>query len=333
MKLLNIKGHRLWPWLLFCLFSLPVLRAEPKLKLRWGEFGPHSNWVRYGYGIKSGYPFIAKLPELGEFPKLLAIANDPTLDRQDREILISQLRTLSRCEFSDLYSLSDEEGYRKAIKQWQQWWEHYGSGLEVELRKSGVRSEEAWYLVAPTPYLECPDYPIAIPKMWTSTLHFRSGDYGGVVTEVIDFKVTGEKCQLSRKYSTKTDGPLTHEVWRDFSRKEADLFVGAVIYAIDNPWFFGMDELMEKAWGPINGRPKEWIDYYPNFDWSGILDPQGSILINHDPNDWHSIGIIPNDGHPSLDGNCGVVFRIIRDMFPDPSWDPDKSRWVKVPSP
>jgi hypothetical protein len=311
--------------------------------LRWGEFGCYSNWKRYPYAIKSESQFIGRLPDLRELPKLLESALDPKMDQSDRAIIISQIRTLSRCNFEKTLNGGDdvEAEYRVAVAKWKNWWDAYGSKLPEALAKSGQRYEKAWKQVAPTPYLETPAYPILIPKSWTSTISFRSGDYGGVTEEVIEFRVTDDTCSLRRRYRTGWMGkePWTHEVWQEFSHKEADHFLASLIYLIDNPWFFSRDELSETEGGDkqakighIRGRPEAWTDYYPGYEWTGILDADQRVIINHDPWNWDTID---HDLGPktSLDGGAfGIVFRLVRDLFPDPSWDSDSSRWKRVES-
>ena len=112
--------------------------------------------------------------------------------------------------------------------------------------------------------------------------------------------------------------------------------LAVLIYAIDNPWFFGDDKLCEVSEKPdgtkresIRGRPEAWTAYYPRYEWTGILDAEKRVLINHDP--WSGDTIdFQMGGKTDLDeGPFGIVFRIIRDLFPDPSWNPDLSRWKR----
>jgi hypothetical protein len=313
-------------------------------ELRWGEFGCYSNWDRYPYAIKSDYEFIGRLPDLREFPKLLDAAVDPKMTPSEREIVRSQMRTLSRCDFGGrIRNQGDdiEAEHRSAVAKWKEWWNRYGSKLPEDLTKRGQRSEKAWIQIAPSPYLEIPAYPILIPESWSSTISFRSGDYGGVTEEVIEFRVSEDVCSLQRRYRTgwMGKGKWTHEVWQDFTPDEAAHFLASLIYLIDNPWFFSRDELSEAKEGEnqpkighIQGRPEAWTDYYPGYEWTGILDADKRVIINHDPWNWdtidHDLG-----SKTSLDGGAfGIVFRLVRDLFPDPSWDPDTSRWKRVES-
>lgn len=310
-------------------------------ELRWGEFGCYSNWDRYPYAIKSNYEFIGRLPDLRVFPKLLEAALDPNLDESDRSVLTSQLRTLSRCDFERVLNADGNAHaeYRAAVAKWKDWWDSYGSKLPEALAKSGQRYEKAWKQVAPSPYLEIPTYPILIPRSWSSTISFRSGDYGGVTEEVIEFRIREDVCSLRRRYRTGWMGKedWTHEIWQDFTHDEAANFLASLIYLIDNPWFFSRDELSETQDGDdqpkighIRGRPEAWTDYYPGYEWTGILDADQKVIINHDPWNWDTVD---HDLGPktSLDGGAfGIVFRLVRDMFPDPSWDDESSRWKRV---
>ena len=312
-------------------------------ELRWGEFGCYSNWNRYPYAIKSEYEFIGRLPDLREFPKLLRAALDPKLDQSDRSILLSQLRTLSRCDFERRLNAGDDADaeFHASVAKWKDWWDACGSKLPEALAARGQRYEKAWKQVAPTPYLEPPIYPVLIPKSWSSTISFRSGDYGGVTEEIIEFRVGEDGCSLQRRYRTGWMGKedWTHEIWQDFTHEEATNFLASLIYSIDNPWFYGDDELSaasekkERLVGHIRGRPEAWTNYYPGYEWTGILDANQRVIINHDPWNWdtidHKLG-----PKTSLDGGAfGLVFRVVRDLFPDPSWIPSKSRWKKVDAP
>jgi hypothetical protein len=325
--------------LLLIVASGQVVIAQVQ-ELRWGEVGCYSNWDRYPYAIKSEYEFIGRLPDLREFPKVLKAALRSELIQIDRSVLTSQLRTLSRCDFERLLNAGDDANaeYHAAVAKWKDWWDAYGSKLPEALAERGQRYEKAWKQVAPTPHSAVPTYPILIPKSWSSTISFRSGDYGGVTEEVIEFRVGEDACSLQRRYRTGWMGKedWTHEVWQDLTQEEATNFVASLIYLIDNPWFYGDDELSEvsekgeRVMEHIRGRPEAWTDYYPGYEWTGILDSDQRVIINHDPWNWHTIDhkLSPKT---SLDGGAfGLVFRVVRDLFPDPSWIPSKSRWKKV---
>lgn len=329
--------------IVFLLGACPLSAHAQQQDLRWGEFGFYSNWIRYPYAIDSDYEFLGRLPDLREFPKLLKAALDPKMDETERAIILSQLRTLSRCDFEKALNGDDDfdAEHRQAVAKWSDWWDVYGSKLPKALSERGQRHEKAWTQVATTPYLEPPSYPILVPASWSSTLSFRSGDYGGVTEEVIEFRVTEAACSLQRSYRTGWMGEegWTQEVWENFSREEAAHFIAALIYAIDNPWFYGGDEFSEasekkeRKMHHVRGRPEAWTVYYPSCEWTGILDQDQKVIINHNPWSWNSID--PELGKKtSLDGGAfGLVFRLVRDFFPDPSWIPSRSRWKKVDAP
>ena len=310
-------------------------------ELKWGEFGYYSNWNRYPYAIRSDAPYLGRLADLREFPLLLNELQNPKWSASEKGVLFSQLRTLSRCDFDERPVTAEqdpEEVERQALAKWVDWWQRYGSGLTKTLETQGKRYPSAWKQIAPTPYLECPGYPLSIPKTWSSIVSFRSGDYGGVTEEIIEFVVNEDRCELRRQYRHGWSGraPWTHEVWKDFSREEAEQFLAALIYAIDHPWFYADDQLADRdefeglLIGSINGRPGEWSDYYPFCDWTGIQDANQRVLINHDPWNWDTIDH-NLAGKTSLDGGAfGVVFRVVRDLFPDPTFNAAKSRWKKV---
>jgi hypothetical protein len=79
----------------------------------------------------------------------------------------------------------------------------------------------------------------------------------------------------------------------------------------------------------IKGRPDEWSNYYPGVEWTGILDSEGRILINDDVWSWHTIDV-KDRRMPMLDYPIGVVFRVFRDQFSDPTWNKARSRWKSI---
>lgn len=310
------------------------------VELRWGEFGYYSTWQRHAYEIESDFQFVSRLPSLDEFPLLLEAAESPGLDGGDREVALSQLRTLSRCDFVPGHrsELTGRAKYLDAIEGWKRWWSSVGTKQVEDLRTRGKRYPSAWREIAPSHHLACPDYPIVLPSRWTSTLKFQSGDYDGYTEEIIEFRVADDDCGLVRRYATgfPHEAEWTHEAWEGFSREEADRFIAVLHYAIDHPWFFGDDPEAEPDVGKeggesrhIRGRPKAWTDYYASDEWTGIQAEDGSVVFNHDPAHWYSLNY-EMAGVTELDGALGVVFRVVRDLFPDPSWGGEVSRWVRV---
>jgi hypothetical protein len=308
-------------------------------ELRWGEFGSYSNWKRYSYEIESEFEYIGRLPDLREFPKLLEAALNPKMNQPNRAIITSQLRTLSRCDFERSLNKGEdtEVAHRLSIANWKNWWDIYGLRLSEALPKEGQRYKEAWAQVAPSPYIEIPSYPILIPKSWSSTISFTSGDYGAVIEERIEFQVNEKDCWLRRCYRRphmQGESDWVWEEWKDFSHKEANHFLASLIYLIDNPWFFSRDKLSEVEDGDkqtkikhIRGRPVKWTNDYPSCKWTGILDSGQRVIINHDPSGWDTVDYELGPKTDLDDTSVGVVFRLVRDIFPDPSFDPDSSRW------
>jgi hypothetical protein len=305
--------------------------------LRWGENGSLSRWDQY-YADRTNtvYPYCNQLPALEQFPKLLEYLK---LTSYEREIVVSQLRTLSRCDFVDFM----KQDYDAAYLKWRAWWDYYGSKLAESLKKEGRTYPEAWNAIAQSSGLKCPAYPLALPTSWSFQLSFRSGDYGGVVEEEISMSVSPTTATLKRRYHRPTDASGSNwfhpqwitEKWEGLTVEESQSFLASVIYAIDNPWVYSDDEIQID--GHIKGRPKQWTDYYPSVKWTGILDSEGRVLINDDVWDYHttdSSGLMTGKyKFPGLDGDIGVIFRVVRDQFPDPIWDKKRSRWITLPSP
>lgn len=327
--------------MLLLLAAVVNVALAQKQELRWGEFGYYSNWNRHSYVVASEYQFFHRLPDLREFPKLLEAALDPKKDHGDRVLITSQMRTLSRCDFEKSPKAGGdvEVEYYAAVSRWKDWWLSYGSKLPVLLDENGKRPEKAWKQIAPSPHLEIPKYPISIPQSWSSTLSFRSGDYAGITEEVIEFRVADENCSLRRRYRTGAMGKesWTQEEWQGFSHEEAEHFLASLIYLIDNPWFYANDELSEVEeekkeikMGHIRGRPRAWSNYYPGYEWTGILDAEQRVIINHDPSNWQTIDYDLGPKTSLDDAAFGIVFRLVRDSFPDPSWNPTSSKWKRT---
>jgi len=292
--------------------------------LRWGENQSLFRWTRYSYEIRSAYPFWQRLPVLEEFPRLLKYSE---LRQTDLDILVSQLQTLSRCDFVG-YPNRD---YQAAFQKWQDWWDYHGAQLADRLRTEGQSYPEAWQAIAGPSGIPCPGYPIVLPSAWSFQLSFRSGDYGAVVEEVIDMRVSPMSTSLTRRYHRATGTPWQSEEWEGLTVQEAHSALASLIYAIDNPWVYADDTLADNRTGlikGIKGRPKEWSNYYPSVSWSGVMDTDGRVLINDDVWSWHATD--RRERRSSLDYPIGVVFRVIRDRFPDPSWKATRSKWKAV---
>ena len=145
--------------------------------------------------------------------------------------------------------------------------------------------------------------------------------------------VSSESASLKRRYHRNTNEPWTAEEWKGLTVAESQSFLASLIYAIDNPWLYANDRLAEPqsphAIGHIRGRPKEWTDYYPCVTWTGVTDSKGRVIINDDVWAWYTTDF-EKCKVPRLDSAIGVAFRAFRDLFPDPTWKPELSRWTST---
>lgn len=316
-----------------------ILHVQDSTK--WGESGAYTKWYRYSYDIGSRYEFVASLPTIDQFPKLLELAKRPDAKPNvidDREIAVSQLRAISRCKFDELrHAESDGESeHRAAITKWQQWWDVYGKAYADNYRREGKCYPAVWAKIPGTKAVDCPSYKILLPESWSTTLKFHSGDYGDVTEEELTFSVSKSETRLTRKYTHGWPGrsEWKHEEWKDFTFHEAQEFLAMIIYSIDNPWLYANESIVsdsnkEPLIGSIRGRPTEWSNYYPHVEWSGILDASNNVIINDDVWSWHT-----NDydrfEQTMFDEPIGVAFRVVLNAFPDPTVSPAHSRWVQI---
>jgi len=135
---------------------------------------------------------------------------------------------------------------------------------------------------------------------------------------------------LRRRFRRSTNAPWETEEWADLTIKESQSFLAALIYAIDNPWLYINDSIADNdtGYGHIKGRPEGWTAYYPSVEWTGIMDTKGRVILNDDSRRWHTSDHEKNPKTLFTGINrIGVVFRVIRDQFPDPTWNKDRSRW------
>lgn len=326
--------------LLLAVSSALLYAEEPQ---KWGESGAYTKWLRYPYETRVNYEFVKFLPTIEQFPKLLELARltdaTPKLI-YDRRIAVSQLRTISRCNFEKyLYADSDIEAeHRAAIEKWQRWWDVYGKDYAERFRHFGKTYPKAWTRLPGTLRLKCPTYPLLLPESWSTTLTFRSGDYWGVTREEIRFSVSKNRSRLTRKYSHGMPGSSgwKHEEWKDLTYDEAQEFLAMIIYAVDNPWLFANESIVrgrsKDEIGSIRGRPRVWSNYWPHVSWTGILDASGNIVVNDDVWDWESSDY-DRYNKTRVDGTIGVAYRVLLKAFPDPSWRPSRSRWIAVAAP
>src|ERR1700722_2372726 len=225
--------------------------------LRWGENGAMSRWPHYSYSIKTAEPFGNRLPTLDDFPKLLDYSKRRFYDLSydDCALLVSQLHTLSRCDFVDFQKRDYEGGFRK----WQDWWKYYGSQLSDRLKKEGRTFPAGWQAVAGASGLPCPAYPLVLPSSWSFQLSFESGDYGFIVKEEVSMTVSPKTAILSRRYRPGRNAKWVSEDWEGLTFEQAQSFLACLIYAIDNPWLYCDDKLAAPrergGHDHIKGRP------------------------------------------------------------------------------
>ncbi len=323
----------------------------------WGIDGLESKWRHKSeyYNPPTNYKYYGQTPRLENFPKYLAeAAQRPPLilDLGKREYAVEHLKALSRCDF---YHSREGTGY--PIDQWEQWWHRYGKPSLAEYEEKGRRYPEVWKRMPATEGKPCPDYKILVPEVWSAEIKFRAGGIAAI-REEISFDIDQSECRLRRRYRRQIlDESWTREEWNDLTREEANDFYAMLIYAIDHPWLYKDDPWMvtyyetiegkEYGRSHVRGRGEQWTTLYSGTSWSGIRNAKGHVIINEDPSSWHSdnprynfLGSPESVGKkgsvvdgPWLEGYSGVVFRVVRDCFPDPAWKPNESRWVNVDLP
>lgn len=301
--------------------------------LRWGDCVYFAKWDRPGYEIDSDYPFLTEMPTLEKFPELLKLGEGEFSDG-DRRILTQQMIALSRCDFiKPLKEGKDGEKFKAALPRWKEWWEYFGKQQAEALPKEGKTCPKAWKQINLSPYLPCPVYPVLLPETWSFKLTYQSGDYLGVVTETIRMERAGGKASLTRRYQTRSDAPWVNEIWEGLTEEDAESFLAMLVYAVDHPWL-NADEKVGKSIedseiAQINKRPEAWHIYNAWVKWTGILDAQGRVTLNDDPVTWETqnSSLCQDAG---IDEGIGVVYRLILEHFPDPSYDNSLSRWKKV---
>ena len=311
---------------------------------RWGEDGAYSKWERYPYETGITYEFLKTSPTISQFPRVIELACRPDQRPQvldDREIAVSQLRTISRCNFEKILNADSdvETEHKLAIDKWQKWWNIYGKQYADDYRKRGRKYPDAWAKIPGTKNIPCPDYPILLPETWSTQINFRSGDYGGVTQEQISMLVSPKKTTLTRKYTHGWPGQSkwTHETWDKFTHEEAQMFLATLIYSIDNPWIRRNESVLaakqeERMSGTFKNRPNTWSNYYPGVDWSGILDENQNVIINDDVWNWDTIDF-EKHGETMNEQTIGVTYRVVLDQFPDQQPRGRECRWVEIDAP
>ena len=311
---------------------------------RWGEDGAYSKWKRYSYETGITYEFLKTSPTISQFPRVVELSLLPDKQPQvldDREIAVSQLRTISRCNFEKVLNADSdfEAEHRLAIEKWQKWWNVYGKRYATDYKKHGRKYPDAWAKIPGTKDIPCPEYPILLPETWSTKINFRSGDYGGVTQEQISISVSPKKTILTRKYTHGWPGRTdwTHEKWDNFTYDEAQMFLATLIYSIDNPWLRRNESVLagnqkERVIGTFKNRPNTWSNYYPNVKWPGILDKKQNVIINDDVWNWDTIDF-EKHGKTMYDQTIGVTYRVVLDQFPDQQPRGKECRWVEIDAP
>jgi hypothetical protein len=155
-------------------------------------------------------------------------------------------------------------------------WSQVGEDYFRRVATEGKRDPEAWKLLVDAANLKCPEYKVLIPKEWRFEVKFRSGDYGGVQRETITMERTKDTATLKRHYSIDSRAPFQYEVWNGFTHEEADRFLYALGYAIDQPWLvkrFIYPATQKTEWANMGHviKGRDWGTYNPNAHWSGVL--------------------------------------------------------------
>jgi hypothetical protein len=254
---------------------------------RQGEWGDFTEWKKYTYEIKSDYPHVKSLPKPEAIPSVIAY-----LEKKGDEggIPLSQLECLTRMSFNNQHETDSlrAHAYRK-------WWEGVGEEYFRRVETEGQRSPEAWTLLVGDAPIHCPDYKILIPPEWHFEIRFRTGDYMGVQQEIIRMERKKDSAALIRSFSTATGKPFQHESWHGFKVEEADRFLRALTYAVDQPWL--VKRLLESSPEADNKKlavpDRTWHSYYGGSRWTGVRYPDGRVWWNDDPSNWYYNGLYP----------------------------------------
>lgn len=308
---------------------------KPSVEIpRQGEYGGSTKWYRYPYEIESDYPYLKNLPPPEKIPELIElIAKAESTGKQaaGAEVAKTQLSCLARVAF-----FKDAMETKSDVDSWRKWWREVGADYFRRLEKEGIRNENAWHSLVGFSKIPCPEYKILLPKEWRFEVSFRTGDYMGVVNEVITMERSKDKAVLKRRFSPATDKPFQYEVWNGgfggkFSPKDADDFLCELIYAIDHPWF--VKRFVSPRRNFVEGR--SWRHYYSHTDWTGVVLPDGRVWVNDDPWNWKE----SKGGVGSMDIQFKTVYPLLcrryRDRaigwVPDPDAPKDKTPPMRTP--
>ena len=254
------------------------------------------NYPTYEYG--STYRFQYRLPLHREIPDVLAIRK--TGGTKGETVIDSQLETLTR--FDPEYGSSDE------AKQtaWENWWTNVGVLYPDETKVRATQDLEAWRIACKGRTLPIPETPVVLPRTYSLTFTFHSGDYRGICKEKMTLKRTSSAATLRRTYSTSTYGDEMNESWQGMSIKQADTIARAIAHVIDHPWLQNNEfEINRVFWEnerkkngpkqhrrPVFAKQKKLLGresfstYYASAEFE-MKDGDGNVWWNADPNLWY----------------------------------------------
>lgn len=264
------------------------------------EMSSFLRWHFYSYRINSNYRFLDRLPPYDQVPFLIDWCAE---QNEQSDVAYSQLVALTRVNFGQMRAVDPVERQAE-IEAWKSWWQLTGKDREAFVKKHGIRDESAWKNVARGRNLPLPKTPIALPPNYSIEFRFRSGDYGGVITETITIERKESDASFVRVLSTKTGGEKTTQCWQPFTITDADRFARSLGYLIDHPWLMNDEhEINRRYWkeqsenggssesmmpftnDKIQGRESFHL-YYPNAKF--VLKTRDDLVWwNDDPWHWH----------------------------------------------
>jgi len=298
---------------------------------RQGEWGDFTKWRKYTYDIKSDYPHVKSLPKPEAIPSVITY-----LEKKGDEggIPFSQLECLTRMSFNPYNSQYETDSLR--ARAYRKWWEAVGEDYFRRVETEGRCSPEAWKLLVGDAPIHCPDYKILIPPVWHFEIRFRTGDYAGIQQEIIRMERKKDSAVLIRSFSTATDKPFQHESWHGFTVEEADRFLMALTYAVDQPWL--VKRLLESSPEADNKKlavaDRTWNSYYCGTRWTGVTYPDGRVWWNDDPSNWKYNG--PNPTRQFSDTSlsyCHLVYPFLCHHYPEKRSKEGSPGWEVSPTP
>lgn len=321
-----------------CLPAAQIGSAETP---RQGEYGELSKWHEYTYEIKTSYPYVKALPTPDKIPQIINLLEQ---HEEGGGALESQLSCLTRMSFDRYHA--DNSPF-DSPRAWRQWWGSVGKDYFERVETEGRHNPAAWKLLVGDAQIPCPGYKILIPQEWHFEIRFRSGDYGGVEREVIRMERTQDAATLKRHCSVDSTTPFQYEVWHGFTPQEADRFLYALAYAIDQPWFVKQfisiprkKSKSDSAFTEQSHPGRNWGDYYSRTEWSGVLLSDGRVWWNDNPWLWHSTRKRKKSEEAplyvekiSLDVGCRLVYPFICHNYPEKRSIAGSAGWKPDPNP